>query len=293
MIAPLSDAQLKRLSLLTVGTRIELDWPNEGEGKTYNGTIIDNNKGESAYEEMNYPFTISWDDYDETEVMDLALEGFEVIGTMEQKKVLPLVTANEARKKSALTTKKRRDEEERLFVMKSLKKATTYPSDHFKAQDHVLLAVVRDPTERFISSIGQAMGGKGSKRNLIGPILQKTCIKSTSADTLKCMAKYVRDHGHWIELHFAPQAIDIAFTVMAQDVPIALFSFKNLQNLIDYLGSGDAESKQRDRPHPVLNSMSVQDYDEESMRIVCQIYQMDVIMQRDLGMEVPNCDPYI
>lgn len=293
MISPLSDAQLKRLSLLTVGKRIQVDWPNEGEGKKYNGTIIDNNRGEAAYDEMNYPFTIAWDDYHETEVMDLALEEFEVIGTMEQEEVLPLVTANEARKKSALMMKKRRDEEERLFVVESLKKATTYPSDHFEAQDHVLFAVVRDPTERFISSIGQAMGGKGSKRNIIGPILQEACIKSTSAETLKCMAKYVRDHGHWIELHFAPQVIDIAFTVMSQDVPIALFSFKDLQNVIDYLGSGDAESKHRDRPHPVLKSMSVQDYDEESMRIVCEIYEMDVIMQRELGMAVVNCDPFI
>ena len=102
MISPLSDAQLKRLSLLTVGKRIQVDWPNEGEGKKYNGTIIDNNRGEAAYDEMNYPFTIAWDDYHETEVMDLALEEFEVIGTMEQEEVLPLVTANEARKKSAL-----------------------------------------------------------------------------------------------------------------------------------------------------------------------------------------------
>lgn len=39
--------------------------------------------------------------------------------------------------------------------------------------------------------------------------------------------------------------------------------------------------------------MSVDDYDEESLRVVCEIYEMDVRMQRSLGIEVPRCDPFI
>ena len=66
-----------------------------------------------------------------------------------------------------------------------------------------------------------------------------------------------------------------------------------LQKLLDYLGSADHKSKARGRPHPVLTNMTVEDYDEETLHIVCNIYEMDAIMQRSLGMEVPRCDPFI
>lgn len=183
------------------------------------------------------------------------------------------------------------------FTLEAALQATTYPVTEFGEYDHVIFAVVRDPTERFISSIGQAMGGRGSTGNKIGKILQKECIKSTSALTLTCMAKYVRDHGFWIELHFSPQVIDISFTTIWQDIPIAVFSFKELKNILAYLAMPNARGRNGGsgeyRPNPVLSEMSVEDYNEESLRIVCEIYELDVIMQRSLGIAVPRCDPFI
>ena len=183
------------------------------------------------------------------------------------------------------------------FTLESTLQATTYPVAKFGEHDHVIFAVVRDPIDRFISSIGQAMGGEGSQRNKIGEVLQKECIKSTSALTLTCMARYVRDHGFWIELHFSPQVIDISFTTIWQDVPIAIFPFKELKSILTYLGlpkyQGRDGSSERYRPDPVLSEMTVEDYDDESLRIVCEIYKVDVIMQRSVGIEVPRCDPFI
>ena len=183
------------------------------------------------------------------------------------------------------------------FTLTSALQATTYPATEFGEHDHVIFAVVRDPTERFISSIGQAMGGMGSQRNMIGETLQKECIKSTSALTLTCMAKYVRDHGFWIELHFAPQVIDISFTTIWQDIPIAVFPFQELKNILTYFALPEYRGRHGEsrgyRPDPVLSDMSVKDYNEESLRIVCEIYKMDVLMQRSLGIAVPRCDPFI
>ena len=45
--------------------------------------------------------------------------------------------------------------------------------------------------------------------------------------------------------------------------------------------------------YKILTDMSVDDYDKETLEIVCGIYEMDVIMQRSLGMEVERCDPYV
>lgn len=39
--------------------------------------------------------------------------------------------------------------------------------------------------------------------------------------------------------------------------------------------------------------MSVKDYDDDMIRDVCEIYKVDVIMQRSLGFKVTSCDPFI
>lgn len=188
------------------------------------------------------------------------------------------------------------EEMERL-TLNSLGNATKYPRKEFGPNQHVIFAVVRDPVERFISAIGQAWGAKGSSNNQIGPVLKQACLKATPAETLTCMAKYVRDHGFWIELHFAPQAIDLSFTTMWQDVPVALFDMKHIKAMLRYFES-DSQMRMTSvneeyRTEGVLRNMTVADYDEETLRIVCEIYEMDVVMRRSLGLDVPRCDPFI
>jgi hypothetical protein len=183
--------------------------------------------------------------------------------------------------------------------LESLSYATTYPLEKYEPDQHVIFALVRDPIDRFISSIGQALGARGSTGNHIGPVLMSTCVegKESSAAILKCIAKYVQKHGFWIELHFTPQVIDISFTTMFTDVPIGIFSFKDIKTVLDYFGVGNThlrDGKEKDyRTDDVLTQMSTDDYDDETLEIVCGIYEMDVIMQRSLGMEVERCDPFV
>lgn len=91
--------------------------------------------------------------------------------------------------------------------------------------------------------------------------------------------------------------IDISFTTMWQDVPIAMFSFKSLPTILDHFGRANVHvrdgSKEKYRSDPILTNMSVNDYDDETLEIVCKIYEMDVVMQRSLGMEVPRCDKFL
>ena len=311
---------------------------------------------------------------------------------------------------------------------------------HFHPTQHVLFAVVRDPIERFISSIGQAMIAKnsstartlrracmytgkgdtgndiqtslpGSREEAIQAIKRRRkrnstpmnmntnnmdmnlsnrthtyppnihnattsnisllstssssaslsslshtssrTISTTSKDVLTCFAKYVRDHGFWIELHFTPQVLDIAFATFFQDVPLAIFEMKKkkqeekkgkqrqdtaitnstttidgLNTILSYLlqyndtattptnnitftttTNNTTHTKITDTkktiPHvrdgsnvryrssPLLTNMSIHDYDDETIQIVCTIYKMDVIMMRSLQISVPYCDPYV
>lgn len=182
--------------------------------------------------------------------------------------------------------------------------ATRYPSRAFAPEQHVAFATVRDPTERFVSSVGQALGGEGSRNNRIGARIVKTCFddgrggKETNATVaLRCVVDYVATHGTWIELHFTPQALDIAFTTLWQDLPVAVFEFRYLPDILKYLGAEDTHArdggKGKYRSVELLRNMTVDDYDEHSLRTVCELYEVDVIMQRSLGIEVPRCDKYI
>mmetsp|Transcript_6866 Transcript_6866/g.8668 ORF Transcript_6866/g.8668 Transcript_6866/m.8668 type:complete len:533 (+) Transcript_6866:164-1762(+) len=208
------------------------------------------------------------------------------------KQIMPAKEAEPSTRKAGRKTTSMQE-----ITLKSLGHATKYPEKEFKSEQHVIFAVVRDPIERFISSIGQAMGAAGSGGNHVAKTLRDACIKDTPAATLKCVAKYVQTHGFWIELHFTPQVIDIAFTTMWQDVPLAIFSFRDLKTVLNYFGRGNTKvrdgSSKNYRSDEILTNMTVADYDDETLQIVCEIYKMDVIMQRDLGMEIERCDPFI
>ena len=205
--------------------------------------------------------------------------------------------------------------------------ATTYPLHEYLPQQHIIIAIVRDPLSRFISSIGQALGAVGSALNPHGQHLLAQCVvdgdngdngdnvkeASTSippttnnaTQILSCIAQYILQHGYWeVDVHFTPQVLEISFATLYQDVPVGIFAFDTLPTVLEYFGqtNGQQYTKVRDgttqgyRKHPVLSSMTVHDYNADTIRMVCTIYELDVRMLRSLGLiglEVPLCDPYL
>ncbi|KAL7572026.1 hypothetical protein ACA910_001680 [Epithemia clementina (nom. ined.)] len=112
----------------------------------------------------------------------------------------------------------------------------------------MFFTLVRDPVARFISSIGQVMGSKGSK----GPLargFRETCLKSNGQETIACCLKYVKSNSlTGFELHFAPQALDIAFTTLWQDIPVAVFSMEqSLQAVLGAFSEREYILNQEDR----------------------------------------------
>lgn len=172
-----------------------------------------------------------------------------------------------------------------------------YPAT-FGKDDHIMMAVIRDPAERFISSIGQAMGAPGSQSNGIAQQFQAECIKNTTQDTLRCCIDYVERHTFWVEIHFTPQSLEVSFATLWQDIPISLFDFKDLGVILSDLGA-DPNSKKRDghkhgyRKDEILANLSKNDYDEDMLRKVCNLYKVDVLMRRVAGLPKANCDRFI
>jgi len=191
-----------------------------------------------------------------------------------------------------------------------LRHATRFktPSDpQWKATDHQAFGIVRDPTERFVSMIGQAFGAWGSSKNGgVAQELQRDCISShvytleASRFTLQCVVDKIKERGYFFEMHFTPQAIELAFsTQMIPGLPISVFPFQHLPAVLEEIGC-DPNIKARDgagdkkyRPFPVLSNMSVDDYTPELTRQICELYEVDVILMRSFGWHVPRCDPYV
>jgi len=183
-----------------------------------------------------------------------------------------------------------------------------------KSKKHVMFAVVRCPVERFISSIGQAMGAFGSKTPL-SKHLQSKCLTSTtytleaSRETIQCVIDWVRRNntydGFYEEVHFTPQAVEIAFATGNTEktweksgypnTPVAMFHFQQLHFLLEDLGVPPSR-KVRDgsnpeyRPAAVLKNMTKNDYTDDMINEVCHLYKIDVYMMRSLGFPTPNCD---
>lgn len=182
---------------------------------------------------------------------------------------------------------------------KFLDGATKYKKD-WGEKDHLLFAVVRDPLERFISAIGQATGASGSTGNVVGKELLDSCVNSnypTEQECLQCFINLVKKNSTWIEVHFTPMALEIAFATMYKDIPVAVFDFKEVPNLLLELGTSP-KKKDKDGHRPgyrkdqILTNMNVDHYNDEMRKDLCDLYKMDAILMRQVG--IPSrCEEFI
>jgi len=202
------------------------------------------------------------------------------------------------------------------YKLRSSSSYITYLLDHavkykssWGADDHVILAMVRDPVQRFISSLGQAMGATGSKRNgYLGQKLVSTCLFNRATNdsstwserrkVLKCGIEFVKQHSFWFEIHFTPMVLEISFvTGIERDIPIAVIPFEALPAVLYELGA-DPKKKVKDgskpgvRPNIVLTEMTVEDFDDEMLLDLCEIYRIDVLFMKHIGFQT-RCDAYL
>lgn len=189
-------------------------------------------------------------------------------------------------------------------VISALQHATHYPTDKFAPHQHIMFTTVRDPVDRFISSVGQAVGGNGSQKNKVGKVIINECQLDsqiypnvTTTDALRCVANYVKENTFWVELHFTPMALDMAFATLWQDVPVAVFHFRHVSTIMAYLGRKNTHMRNslnnRYRSVIAFRNASADDLDEYTLELVCHMYEVDVLMMRSLGYETPRCYKYL
>ena len=148
---------------------------------------------------------------------------------------------------------------------------------------HMMIAVVRDPVERFISAVGQvtssrfiANGQNGQHRQQCGiedeihnrSILAPKSIHkhhkhgrtaantsnttttntttttttnttTTASDIFRCFVRLLKneDTSYWLDLHFTPMILELSFATMQKDVPVAVFHFDHVPDILGQFGA--------------------------------------------------------
>jgi hypothetical protein len=171
-----------------------------------------------------------------------------------------------------------------------LDSAVTYQKPHaWDDHNHMIIAIVRDPVDRFISAVGQV----SSEKFQSGKKLRNQCIKPTASDTIQCFIDLVKDQGYWIDLHFTPMVLEISFVTMGKDVPVAVFPFMELPQILSSLGANPKrkrkDGKKAGYRSPVLANVTLDDLGLNALSDICQLYEMDVMLLQALGYPC-NCD---
>jgi hypothetical protein len=174
-----------------------------------------------------------------------------------------------------------------------LEGAVRYQKAHqWNDSNHMIVAMIRDPVERFISAVGHI----SSEKFRSGQELRNQCLKDSASETLQCFVRLLRTNGFWIDLHFTPMVFELSFTTMGKDVPVAIFPFDQVPNVLSSIG-GDPKKKKKDGRRPgyrsaVLMNVTMNDFRADVLRELCMIYRMDVWFLQDLEHST-HCDGVI
>jgi hypothetical protein len=90
--------------------------------------------------------------------------------------------------------------------------------------------------------------------------------------------------------------LEISFATIYKDIPVAIFPFTEVPNLLIELGANPNDKKKDghkkgQRKSQLLVDMSTDDYDADMLQKLCKIYEMDVMFMNHLGLTT-TCDKY-
>lgn len=152
--------------------------------------------------------------------------------------------------------------------------------------DHVAFTFVREPVERFMSSVREFLVGRNRHR---------LCLEAlTSRDFLMCILAHLRqEHGLQLDQHFAPATVSFyMFSRLEPKMKISVLPLTSdtmaaFQST--FLGPQSRTIKLKSSK-PRKYNVTMDELDIDMTRDICHLYAMDVRLLRYLGMPVPLCD---
>lgn len=129
----------------------------------------------------------------------------------------------------------------------------------------------------------------------VGMPLRQACLNEDSSnETISCVLQHLQNKGLQTDVHFVPMSVNLYVLMRGLDIQVALFDQQHLSKILYFLGFEDMHMRDRsDKEYlksQLLSNLSVNDLDEESIGILCQLYAVDAEMMQSIGLaDVPLC----
>jgi hypothetical protein len=163
------------------------------------------------------------------------------------------------------------------------------------SHSHLVLTIIRDPVERFLSALGQALLMKDTAKQL-----HEHCDEYVTSDNksglVECavhlLESTTRSYSE-VETHLCPQAAMLHTEV---DLRVAAIDMSNFSSLLQHLVPGYSSHHARDRSDvayshsQMLSSLKAKDLSIDLIERICRLYQVDVELRRSIGMTNQWCD---
>lgn len=153
-----------------------------------------------------------------------------------------------------------------------------------------MFAFLRDPLDRFLSSLGQVlMGQKALLRKRLEP-----CHNSlTTADLIACVLHKMESTSSFLDEHFAPQSYELYIGMLGLNLSIDVMDLSLLSQVVVQLGGS------RDHVHENSAVGTIDNYPQyrltpasltrEFQERICQLYEADVLMIEQTGVTTTRC----
>jgi hypothetical protein len=157
-------------------------------------------------------------------------------------------------------------------------------------QPMLVFTFIRDPLERFLSSLGQVLNGPtGILRKRLSP-----CHNSmTTADLIDCVLNKMEETSSFLDEHFAPQSYELYSGVQGFDLAIAVVDLSLLSAVVTQLGGSQSHVHENsavgvvhEYPQFLLAPSSLT---RDFRRRICRMYEADVRMLAQTQVTTTEC----
>uniref|UniRef100_A0A6V2A7H8 Sulfotransferase domain-containing protein n=1 Tax=Ditylum brightwellii TaxID=49249 RepID=A0A6V2A7H8_9STRA len=159
--------------------------------------------------------------------------------------------------------------------------------EHYQPVSFPVFTIIRHPIERFVSAIAQVMQYNDD--------LREKCLKSTPRDTIACAIQDIDETSYRRDVHLVPMATHLRL-FNEYNITVSVFDISDIKDVLQYLGlMPDTERHVHDRSDvkfaksEVLSKLSMDDCTKEMKEEICKLYEVDVLMLRNIGFEVSHC----
>ena len=162
------------------------------------------------------------------------------------------------------------------------------------ANTTVFYTFVRDPISRFTSAMGQlkTTSRKESYANLHCPELEQLPKASDdfAQQEMKCVLRSMKQ-GNEVDEHFVLATHEMYQMMFGINARVAVFPVSKISDFmksldVDQDSMNTASGSKSRYKNPAL-------MEEEMVRDICTLYEPDVLVLRQVGMYVPQCDAHV